>query len=150
MLRRILRHVRNQPKETRSRYAFGLASVFTFAVGLVWFVNQAQLPARVGEGAQIEYTPFSSLVNQTKDQLAAARAALEGATTTEREGGSGENEGTGSTTVLNMVLTPETIAQVQAESPVATTTSSEPLPQPVPVQIVTTSTRSVSTSTLLE
>jgi hypothetical protein len=126
-MRSFFRHIRTQPKEVRDRYAFGIASVFTAVVLVIWAVARFDAPHTiVAEGTPEKgVTMFSTLFNKSKEQLASLKSALSASTTPQ----AGGDEVQGSADATTIVLTPEEVAAASekaASNTEATSTESFP------------------------
>jgi hypothetical protein len=124
MLRSILLYMQRQPKAVRNQYAFAVSGLFTGIIALIWVFTQASVPAAsslaTDANTDTERTPFSTLIEQSKKQFAAARSAFQDqdiGTSTESE--SVETPVNAST----LILSDETItdaAEAEAEDPYIT------------------------------
>jgi hypothetical protein len=78
MLLQFLRHVRSRPKAVRDQYALFCAGVFTAVIAALWLFNSSYLGGGTAahDTAVPSNPPFSSVVNQMKDQWAAVQEAF--------------------------------------------------------------------------
>jgi hypothetical protein len=80
---RFFQYIRRQPKTVRDNYAFGIAAGFTAIVFGFWILSS---PTNNLGGAQIAEeeggsSPFSTLINQTKEQFASVKKSITGTST---------------------------------------------------------------------
>lgn len=95
MIKKLLRYVRQQPKPVRNRYALVLSSTFTAFVALIYLISGSSQGEQAASVAQTESNlPFSTFINQAKDQWNTVRGQINSTTTnpdTETQSGQGED-----------------------------------------------------------
>jgi hypothetical protein len=132
-MKKLIKHIRSQPKSKIDSYAFMVAGTFTGIVALVWAFSLPQKMERVnGSEESNSQAPFSNLLKETGEQLAAVKNGLK---SKESEG---EAEATTSEEIIlseeEITKAKEAIAANASLNTEATTTI-----EAVPVLIATTS-----------
>lgn len=154
MLKRLIVKARNQSKQTRDKYAFGVALGFTGVIALVWLYHAPshilKVASEVGGGTQ----PVADMFGQINSQMANVRESVSTETAS-----SSDNPDSWSTpeewalrqarnvTNVPATTTPDTFeASTTSTSTQITTGSNQTTPKPVRI-ITTNSTTTATTST---
>lgn len=122
MITKLLKHLYRQPKNVRNNYAFGIATVFTGVVALVWLVSSPKqdfIPLNISEGK----TPFSNLLKQSKEQLASLKSAVSESTEGVLNDQETKTEVTGNAS--SIILSEEDIGIINENNQLAPATSSD-------------------------
>lgn len=123
-MRKFFQKIRKKPKAVRDNYAFGIAASFTLVVMLIWVVAKpAGSFLESGDVATKDKevnSPFSTLIKETKEQLASLKEA------TSKEGSETEATST-ATTSAGMVLSQEDLNIAKTKLEQSTTTAPEPV-----------------------
>ncbi len=122
MITKLLKHLYRQPKNVRNNYAFGIATVFTGVVALVWLIGSPKqdfIPLNISEGK----TPFSNLLKQSKEQLASLKSAVSESTEGVLNDQETKTEVTGNAS--SIILSEEDIGIINKNNQLAPATSSD-------------------------
>tara|TARA_B100000508_G_scaffold140846_2_gene143820 strand:- start:2640 stop:3101 length:462 start_codon:yes stop_codon:yes gene_type:complete len=76
MLKRLVVKARNQPRQTRDRYAFSVAVGFTAVIAMVWLYHAPSRIIGSMDGAAEGVKPFTSFLDQIGDQVATVKESL--------------------------------------------------------------------------
>jgi hypothetical protein len=126
MLKRLIKNIRQQPKGTRDKIAFGIAGGFTACLLTIWIY---QMPARMsaisGSHDDGSSQVFSQFFDEIGDQFAAVKDAIPENTQSEQVSSSSE---TGQYDMIEFSATTVATSSVSSstDSVVGTTTSAQP------------------------